>query len=158
MKLAVTVRLDDVVITHNTNAAGTEVVFHCNPLLSNVVDLGTVEIEVEWFVNDRRVEEESFLLRDKTVGTLGQTMWTVGQTVRRGLAKAKHSWYQLRSRMGPARLFDFSWETSVLANGLVASRQPLDISTCRGVIHKEKKLLKIFLKNLLKTFLRFLIH
>ena len=82
MKFTVTVRLDDVVITHNTNAAGTEVVFNCNPLLSNVVDLGTVEIEIEWFVNDRRVEEESFLLQDKTVGTLGQTMWTVGQTVR----------------------------------------------------------------------------
>ena len=70
------------VITHNTNAAGTEVVFNCNPLLSNVVDVGTVEIEVEWFVNDRVVEEETFRLQDKTVGTLGQTMWTVGQTVR----------------------------------------------------------------------------
>ena len=80
--LLVTVRLDDVVITHNTNAAGTEVVFNCNPLLSNVVDVGTVEIEVEWFVNDRVVEEDTFRLQDKTVGTLGQTMWSVGQTVR----------------------------------------------------------------------------
>jgi hypothetical protein len=57
-------------------------VLNCNPILINVLDTETVDIDVEWFVNDRMVEEETFKLQEKTVGTLGQTKWTVGQTVR----------------------------------------------------------------------------
>lgn len=74
--------LDDVVMTHDTNPSGTEVVFKCNPLLSNVADLDTVDLEVKWFVNDRLVEEENFNLREKTVGTLNQSKWTLGQKVK----------------------------------------------------------------------------
>ncbi len=69
-------------MTHDTNPSATEVVFHCNPLLSNVVDIDSVEVEIQWYVNGRLVEEETFKLSEKTVGTLDQTKWTIGQKVR----------------------------------------------------------------------------
>ena len=50
-------------------------------MLDGIVDPHTVIVDVEWWVEDQLVIEESFNLKAKSSGTLQPQFWKMGQTV-----------------------------------------------------------------------------
>ena len=58
-----------------------EIVFYCFPMLDGIVDPHTVVVDVEWWVEDQLVIEESFNLKAKSSGILQPQFWKMGQTV-----------------------------------------------------------------------------
>lgn len=70
----------------NTDESGfsttQEVIFYCFPMLDGIVDPHTVVIDVEWWVEDQLVIEESFNLKARSSGILQPQFWKMGQTVR----------------------------------------------------------------------------
>ena len=58
-----------------------EIVFYCFPMLDGIVDPHTVVVDVEWWVEDQLVIEESFNLKAKSSGILQPQFWNMGQTV-----------------------------------------------------------------------------
>ena len=58
-----------------------EVIFYCFPMLDGIVDPHTVVIDVEWWVEDQLVIEESFNLKARSSGILQPQFWKMGQTV-----------------------------------------------------------------------------
>lgn len=59
-----------------------EIVFYCFPMLDGIVDPHTVVVDVEWWVEDQLVIEESFNLKARSSGILQPQFWKMGQTVR----------------------------------------------------------------------------
>lgn len=62
-------------------STGEELIFYCFPMLDGIVDPHTVIVDVEWWVEDQLVIEESFNLKAKSSGTLQPQFWKMGQTV-----------------------------------------------------------------------------
>ena len=58
-----------------------EIVFYCFPMLDGIVDPHTVVVDVEWWVEDQLVIEESFNLKARSSGILQPQFWKMGQTV-----------------------------------------------------------------------------
>jgi hypothetical protein len=58
-----------------------ETLFYCFPMLDGIVDPHTVIVDVEWWVDDQLVIEESFNLKAKSSGILQPQFWSMGQTV-----------------------------------------------------------------------------
>ena len=50
-------------------------------MLDGIVDPHTVVVDVEWWVEDQLVIEESFNLKAKSSGILQPQFWNMGQTV-----------------------------------------------------------------------------
>ena len=88
--LAVTVALEEVVLSYDTNLAETELTFYCNPILKDVVDPRTVVVEITWYSGTKVVHEEEFNLETRSVGKLTQDKWSVGSSLH-CTARAKHS-------------------------------------------------------------------
>ena len=63
------------------SAANEEIVFYCFPMLDGIVDPHTVVVDVEWWVEDQLVIEESFNLKARSSGILQPQFWKMGQTV-----------------------------------------------------------------------------
>ena len=74
--------MKEVTLTQGTNNLQSEIVFFCNPILQDVLDPASIEIEVTWFVEDTNVLSETFLASSKVAGTLSEEHWSMGQTVR----------------------------------------------------------------------------
>lgn len=85
-----TAKLDNVVLSHQVNDNSTEVTFSCQPDIQDAIDRATVSVEIEWWVDNMLVSEETFELKDRPSGVLSQDLWKVGQEVR-CTAVAKHS-------------------------------------------------------------------
>ena len=71
----------ETVLTQGTNNLQSEVVFFCNTILKDVLDPGSIEIEVMWFVDEKNVLSESFLASSKVSTSLTEEYWSLGQTV-----------------------------------------------------------------------------
>ena len=74
-------KLTAVELSLGTNNLQSEVVFSCLPVLEDVLDPASIEIEVLWFVEDKNVYSEAFLASSKTAGSLTEEHWSLGQTV-----------------------------------------------------------------------------
>jgi len=85
-----TVKMEKVVLTQGTNALQSEIVFHCNPVLKDVIVPDSIEIDVKWFVDGENVLSEAFNAKDKVSGTLNEEHWRMGQTIYCE-AQAKHN-------------------------------------------------------------------
>ena len=70
-------------LTQGTNTLQSEIMFHCNPVLKDVIVPESIEIDVKWFVDGENVLSEAFNAKDKVSGTLGEQHWRMGQTVRK---------------------------------------------------------------------------
>ena len=98
-KFPVPVKLRDVHLKPNNVAStseidpGTneEIVFYCFPMLDGIVDPHTVVVDVEWWVEDQLVIEESFNLKARSSGILQPQFWKMGQTVIRNIKHPKAS-------------------------------------------------------------------
>ena len=73
------------------SAANEEIVFYCFPMLDGIVDPHTVVVDVEWWVEDQLVIEESFNLKARSSGILQPQFWKMGQTVIRNIKHPKAS-------------------------------------------------------------------
>ncbi len=62
-------------------SASQEIVFYCFPMLDGIVDPHTVVVDIEWWVEDKLVIEESFNLKARSSGILQPQFWKMGQTV-----------------------------------------------------------------------------
>ena len=71
----------ETVLTQGTNNLQSEIIFSCNTILKDVLDPGSIEIEVMWFVEEKNVLSETFLASSKVSTTLSQEYWSMGQTV-----------------------------------------------------------------------------
>ena len=80
-KISVTVKLEKVVLTQGTNTLQSEILFHCNPVLTDVIVPESIEIEVKWFVDRENVLSETFNAKDRVSGTLSEEHWQMGQKV-----------------------------------------------------------------------------
>jgi len=85
-----TVKMEKVVLTQGTNALQSEIVFHCNPVLKDVIVPESIEIDVKWFVEGENVLSETFNAKDRVSGTLTEEHWSMGQTIYCE-AQAKHN-------------------------------------------------------------------
>jgi len=85
-----TVKMEAVVLTQGTNTLQSEIMFHCNPVLKDVIVPESIEIDVKWFVDGENVLSEAFNAKDKVSGTLGEQHWRMGQTIYCE-AQAKHN-------------------------------------------------------------------
>jgi hypothetical protein len=75
--------MEKVVLTQGTNEIHSEIVFHCNPVLKDVIVPESIEIDVKWFVDGENVLSEAFNAKDRVSGTLNEEHWRMGQTVRK---------------------------------------------------------------------------
>ena len=71
----------DVILLQGTNQQQSEILFFCNPLLTDVIVPSTIEIDVLWFVDGNNVYSETFNTQEQTAGTLREEYWKMGQTV-----------------------------------------------------------------------------
>jgi hypothetical protein len=71
-----------VVLSQDTNALQSEVVFHCLPVLRDVLQPSSIEIEVKWFVDEENVLAQTFSAGVQASSSLGEGLWRLGQTVR----------------------------------------------------------------------------
>ena len=63
--VSVTVKMKEVQMTQTTNNLQSEILFLCQPILEDVLDPTSIEIEVMWFVEDKNVVSETFLASSK---------------------------------------------------------------------------------------------
>ena len=68
-------------LTFDTNPAETELTFYCKPTLRDVVDRGTVMMEVTWFQDSKVIHKEEFDLETRRAGILTQDKWSIGGNV-----------------------------------------------------------------------------
>ena len=73
--------MEDAVITQSTNTLQSEVIFHCNAILSDIIEPSSIDIDVKWFVDDKNVHSETFNAKDRISGVLTEEHWKMGQTV-----------------------------------------------------------------------------
>lgn len=72
------------VVTQTTNSLQSEIVFHCNAVLSDVIVPQSIDIDVKWFVDGKNVHSETFNAQDRVSGVLTEEHWQMGQTVNIG--------------------------------------------------------------------------
>ena len=86
--LPVTVKLESVQLTQSTSALQSEVVFHCLPVLRDVIQPSSIEIDVKWFADGENILAQTFNAGVKASSSLPEGAWRLGQTVgRRGRVK-----------------------------------------------------------------------
>ena len=90
--------MEAVVLTQGTNTLQSEIMFHCNPVLKDVIVPESIEIDVKWFVDGENVLSEAFNAKDKVSGTLSEEHWRMGPTVRQCLVSLL-CWCHLTSRL-----------------------------------------------------------
>ena len=84
----VTVKLESVQLTQSTSALQSEVVFHCLPVLRDVIQPSSIEIDVKWFADGENILAQTFNAGVKASSSLPEGAWRLGQTVgRRGRVK-----------------------------------------------------------------------
>ena len=74
--------MEKAVITQSTNKLRSEIVFHCNAVLTDVIVPSSIDIDVKWFVDNKNVHSETFNAKDRVAGVLEEKHWSMGQTVR----------------------------------------------------------------------------
>ena len=79
---SVTVKMEKAVLTQSTNKLHSEIVFHCNAVLTDVIVPSSIDIDVKWFVDNKNVHSETFNAKDRVAGVLEEKHWSMGQTVR----------------------------------------------------------------------------
>eukprot|EP00094_Tigriopus_californicus_P010881 TCALIF_10496-PA protein Name:"Similar to Cyp2j6 Cytochrome P450 2J6 (Mus musculus)" AED:0.07 eAED:0.07 QI:0/0.78/0.7/0.9/1/1/20/349/2332 len=77
-----TAKLDTVVLSPQVNDNHTEVTFSCQPVIQDAIDRATISVEIEWWVGNMLVSDETFELKDRPSGVLSQDLWKVGHEVR----------------------------------------------------------------------------
>ena len=77
----VTVKMTEAVLTQSTNSLQSEIIFHCNAVLTDVIVPSSIDIDVKWFVDDKNVHSETFNAKDRVSGVLEEKYWKMGQTV-----------------------------------------------------------------------------
>lgn len=85
-----TVKMEKVVLTQGSNTLQSEIIFHCNPVLKDVIVPESIEIDIKWYVDEENVLSETFNAKDKVSGTLTEEHWRMGQTIHCE-AQAKHN-------------------------------------------------------------------
>ena len=75
--------MEKVVLTQGSNTLQSEIIFHCNPVLKDVIVPESIEIDIKWYVDEENVLSETFNAKDKVSGTLTEEHWRMGQTVRK---------------------------------------------------------------------------
>ena len=81
IRISVTVKMEKAVITQSTNKLHSEIVFHCNAVLTDVIVPSSIDIDVKWFVDGKNVHSETFNAKDRVSGVLEEKYWKMGQTV-----------------------------------------------------------------------------
>ena len=74
--------MEKAVITQSTNKLRSEIVFHCNAVLTDVIVPSSIDIDVKWFVDNKNAHSETFNAKDRVAGVLEEKHWSMGQTVR----------------------------------------------------------------------------
>ena len=69
------------VLTQTTNSLQSEILFHCNAVLTDVIVPDSIDIDVKWFVDGKNVHSETFNAKDRVAGILTEEHWKMGQTV-----------------------------------------------------------------------------
>ena len=87
---AVTVNMTDAVLTQSTNTLQSEIIFHCNAILTDIIEPSSIDIDVKWFVDGKNVHSESFNAKDRVSGVLSEDHWQMGQSIQCE-AQAKHN-------------------------------------------------------------------
>ena len=82
IRISVTVKMEKAVITQSTNKLHSEIIFHCNAVLTDVIVPSSIDIDVKWFVDNKNVHSETFNAKDRVAGVLEEKHWSMGQTVR----------------------------------------------------------------------------
>ena len=82
IRISVTVKMEKAVITQSTNKLHSEIVFHCNAVLTDVIVPSSIDIDVKWFVDNKNVHSETFNAEDRVAGVLEEKHWSMGQTVK----------------------------------------------------------------------------
>lgn len=85
-----TVKLSEVVLTQATNALHSEILFLCNPILTDVIEPSSIEIDVKWYVDGENVLSEKFNAADRVSGSLSEEHWEMGHKIHCS-AQAKHN-------------------------------------------------------------------
>ena len=80
--ISVTVKMEKAVLTQSTNKLHSEIVFHCNAVLTDVIVPSSIDIDVKWFVDNKNVHSETFNAKDRVAGVLEEKHWSMGQTVK----------------------------------------------------------------------------
>lgn len=76
-------RLEGVLLSQGTNTLQSEIIFHCNAVLKDVIVPESIEIDVKWFVDGENVLSETFNAKERVSGVLTEKHWKMGQKVRR---------------------------------------------------------------------------
>ena len=82
IRISVTVKMEKAVITQSTNKLHSEIIFHCNAVLTDVIVPSSIDIDVKWFVDNKNVHSETFNAEDRVAGVLEEKHWSMGQTVK----------------------------------------------------------------------------
>ena len=53
-------KLESVLLTQSTSALQSEVVFHCLPVLRDVIQPSSIEIDVKWFADGENILAQTF--------------------------------------------------------------------------------------------------
>lgn len=85
-----TVKLDSVLLTQSRNNLQSEVIFNCLPVLRDVIQPSSIDIDVKWFVDGENVLSQTFSAGQQTSGSLPEKHWRLGQTIHCE-AQAKHT-------------------------------------------------------------------
>ena len=79
---SVTVKMKEAVVTQATNSLQSEVIFHCNAVLTDVIVPSSIDIDVKWLVDGKNVHSETFNAEERVSGVLTEEHWSMGQTVK----------------------------------------------------------------------------
>ena len=74
-------KLESVLLTQSTSALQSEVVFHCLPVLRDVIQPSSIEIDVKWFADGENILAQTFNAGVKASSSLPEGAWRLGQTV-----------------------------------------------------------------------------
>ena len=88
--ISVTVNMTDAVLTQATNTLQSEIIFHCNAILTDIIEPSSIDIDVKWFVDNKNVHSETFSAQDRVSGVLTEEHWVMGQSIYCE-AQAKHN-------------------------------------------------------------------
>ena len=69
-------------MTQATNSLQSEVIFHCNAVLTDVIVPSSIDIDVKWLVDGKNVHSETFNAEERVSGVLTEEHWSMGQTVK----------------------------------------------------------------------------
>jgi len=85
-----TVKLENVLLTVETNDLKSEVVFHCLPVLQDVIEPSSIDIDVKWFADGENILSQTFNAGNQASSSLPEELWHLGQTIQCS-AQAKHT-------------------------------------------------------------------